>query len=946
MYARKIFIPKNQKLSLLVLVALLLSVAPAAINLSFATQEVSQISPFGLYPSHGDCFLYLAEGGCAMLAASEVCDLPNYSAASFSIEAIVDIRAYQTGGRWASILSKTNQRGLYDSRYAGWALGFSNQDMIQDKYEIYGKVGDGEEDVCVSSTARGAVHIVMSWNYESRELKLYVNGNLADSKRKPDLNPAMIDTNYDLMMGSLLQELKRNIIMVRWWREELSAEKVRLLADNWLKNLDPRVPTNLNKTHLHSEWLMNQECASDGSVGSGWLKDSQGRNHLRLVGQASLMVSSGEPLSLIYPEHGQEGVNRLLTLKVQGGDSLLGYGVVHPLSYYFQIDTTAEFNSGNLIESGWIPCYGEYTVILKPKTKYYWRVKVRDMAKKSSGYSQIRSFTTEPVSTWYVRPQGGSYGNEDGTSYANAWDGLQNIVWGEAGVEPGDTLYICGLHVHTVIDRDFIGTQADIYPISGADESARIIIRGDYPDDPGIVWGAYRISHESWTYRGNGVWSIRLPASSYGDWYFQDIGKPSSGSFVLLAKESSIQGVKNHPGSHYCDNYQQTGSMLYVKCTDSGNPTGRIYGDRWGYKFKLSDASYITFLNLKFYNTGWSGGASHIRWEGCTIAYGEHSLLSFRDGQDYMEVINCDLSWASNGIYNISTTNNAPSYYRYKGNYIHDIGVRPINYNSDAHAIGIQGGHDGVIEDNIIKNCGTGPLLYAFTSQELKNTIVRRNFITDLHILGGANGVGVSTMCNNNSLSDKSGNEFYHNIVINSPVAYRFQFEQEQKVFNNVACNCEIALESGRNFNGLGAWVNLKNNIFFGSKKYHIRWYSGASNFVIDSDHNLYYPNMGAMFKLGPKELTLNQWKALSLPRCLFDAHSIGENPLFVNASLEYSNSSDFTLQPQSKAINAGVNVGLMNDFAGSPILGFPDIGAFEYHPPAFVARSTISIRP
>ena len=33
-------------------------------------------------------------------------------------------------------------------------------------------------------------------------------------------------------------------------------------------------------------------------------------------------------------------------------------------------------------------------------------------------------------STWYVRPSGGSYGTEDGTSYDNAWDGFTNIVLG------------------------------------------------------------------------------------------------------------------------------------------------------------------------------------------------------------------------------------------------------------------------------------------------------------------------------------------------------------------------------------------------------------------------------------------------------------------------------------------------------------------------------------
>lgn len=39
----------------------------------------------------------------------------------------------------------------------------------------------------------------------------------------------------------------------------------------------------------------------------------------------------------------------------------------------------------------------------------------------------------------------------------------------------------------------------------------------------------------------------------------------------------------------------------------------------------------------------------------------------------------------------------------------------------------------------------------------------------------------------------------------------------------------------------------------------------------------------------------------------------------------------DFTLTSASPAINAGIDVGLTTDFAGNPIIGLPDIGAYEY---------------
>ena len=56
--------------------------------------------------------------------------------------------------------------------------------------------------------------------------------------------------------------------------------------------------------------------------------------------------------------------------------------------------------------------------------------------------------TTLSATDWYVRPAGGEYGAEDGTAYADAWDGILNVVWGGAGVVAGDTLYVCGCHLH------------------------------------------------------------------------------------------------------------------------------------------------------------------------------------------------------------------------------------------------------------------------------------------------------------------------------------------------------------------------------------------------------------------------------------------------------------------------------------------------------------------
>jgi hypothetical protein len=536
---------------------------------------------------------------------------------------------------------------------------------------------------------------------------------------------------------------------------------------------------------------------------------------------------------------------------------------------------------------------------------------------------------------WYVRPADGVYGLENGTSYENAWNGLLNVVWGSGGVQPGDTLWICGLHVYRVTSLSYIATQADIHPISGLSEDLRIVMRGDDPREPGIVWGAYGLNYSNWTDEGDGVWSIPLPGNQYPDWFFQDIGQPNPDSFIVLDKEDSVEAVRSHPGSHFSADYL-TGSRLYVKCTDGGDPTGRIYANRWGYDFHLGENTYLTFLNLKLMNPTRidpNDRPSHIRWQGCTLAYGEHSLLGFWYATHYMQVVDCDLSWASNGIYNISDTNEAPSYYLYKGNHIHEIGVRPVNQNSDAHAIGIQGGRNGIIEDNFIENCGTGPLLYAFEGQELVNTVVRKNFVRDLHTLGGATGYGVATQCSNLSFADKSGNRFYLNIVVNSPVGYRFQFENDQEFYNNVAEGCGISLQAARSAtrDGIvyGPRIIGKNNILLASRFHHIDFGTNAQagDYALELSHNLYYPDGDNKFKFGGSGFrNFAGWQELG-----FDQSSLVSNPFFVDQSGGYAAAADFKISGNSPARDNGADTGLSSDFEGKPIEGLPDIGAFEY---------------
>jgi parallel beta-helix repeat protein len=105
--------------------------------------------------------------------------------------------------------------------------------------------------------------------------------------------------------------------------------------------------------------------------------------------------------------------------------------------------------------------------------------------------------------------------------------------------------------------------------------------------------------------------------------------------------------------------------------------------------------------------------------------------------------------------------------------------------------------------------------------------------------------------------------------------------------------------------------------------------------FVVDdtdlidaADYNLWYQSAGGSVPYVVADGTQYQSDEQSDYKSAtgFDAHSLWESPDFTNAG-----DNDFTLQSGSPCINAGTDVGLTTDFAGNPIVGNPDIGAYEY---------------
>ena len=93
-------------------------------------------------------------------------------------------------------------------------------------------------------------------------------------------------------------------------------------------------------------------------------------------------------------------------------------------------------------------------------------------------------------------------------------------------------------------------------------------------------------------------------------------------------------------------------------------------------------------------------------------------------------------------------------------------------------------------------------------------------------------------------------------------------------------------------------------------------------------DNNLWYQSAGGTAVYANVNSTnyhfddFAAWKTAMTP---FEANSLWEDPLMTDPA-----TGDFTLQATSPCINAGVDVGLTTDYLGNPIVGLPDIGAYE----------------
>lgn len=460
---------------------------------------------FAPMPSYGqgDSYLHLGQSGYAMLAHSHVRDL-DYTR-DFSVEATIKIEPGQGAGRWPYIVAKVVEGAGYLAEAPGFALGLQQGHQQTYGQIVVAKVGDGTHQIFLEARQReGYAYSVMTWDATNKALSLYVNGQLEAVQANSSIVPSRIKNSKPLGLGyaTLYDPLGRDIMLARLWNRKLEPGEVEALWSSFASTGRHALAEEFDRRQLHSEWLMQEVSNSQGATGATHLKDTAGSNHLALYNGAAVRQAAG-PLVLAYPANHASDVNKAVELTVTGGRDTLPGEITPPLQYFFQVDESPDFDTGALKESSWQTHYGQWSPILQPDTSYYWRARVRDSSTpaKESAFTPVRAFSTEGPSAWYVRPRNDdeTYGAENGTSYENAFNGLVNwddsygaspgVVWGAAGVEAGDTLYICGRHELDPQGTGFADRSFFYIKANGHSPEHPVTIAGDYPPDPGTIVG-------------------------------------------------------------------------------------------------------------------------------------------------------------------------------------------------------------------------------------------------------------------------------------------------------------------------------------------------------------------------------------------------------------------------------------------------------------------------
>ena len=191
---------------------------------------------------------------------------------------------------------------------------------------------------------------------------------------------------------------------------------------------------------------------------------------------------------------------------------------------------------------------------------------------------------------------------------------------------------------------------------------------------------------------------------------------------------------------------------------------------------------------------------------------------------------------------------------------------------------------------------------------------------------------------------------FYYNVTYSNN-RHGFAFIRRcnsNTIYNNTSYGNGITDSSGANFifNGVSEGPTftesnnlIKNNIGFGANGKEVRVHSGWANDGTHGSGNVYDANI-----LADQAGSFHNWNGtLYASASAWEAAASGvTNTDGSDPDVKDAANADFMLNPESPAVNAGIDVGLSRDINGNPVPEgpAPDLGAYEFSSFRIITRS------
>lgn len=297
-------------------------------------------------------------------------------------------------------------------------------------------------------------------------------------------------------------------------------------------------------------------------------------------------------------------------------------------------------------------------------------------------------------------------------------------------------------------------------------------------------------------------------------------------------------------------------------------------------------------------------------------------------------ISNCDITLLGVGISTRLGSDSA----RIIGNNIYNMrAVRLTAGGTDDYGANamVLGGSDNYVANNRIADCWANSSDFGFVggaiqmyNSRIDNNRFMYNTVTNcngfLEIGGNTSGSSTNNLIAYNKILNCGRTATFHNKIGEAS----YINTNNTQIINNVIIETKIQ------FNRASAmfWFADPTKIDVAILRNNIIWLTTGEDVVSNNldtsklihTNNIYKLTSGTLgVRLNPTELLL-----------------VGSAPIFVDTTGDQE-TWDYRLLPGSPAINFGLNVGLTRDIIGTPILGNPDAGIYEYIPPVITRAPT-----